>query len=516
MRLFGSYKESKYDKQHPAAAGRFVRPEAPAPKAPADEPRAERMPKAPAYAERPAAAEATQQARAQRAASVAAPFTPAAPEREQPLYVQSTGRRKKSKRKKHRQRMIALGIIVCLLMVSYFAIFWIPWVQKDADGRLHPNPIFGKLQNYLITNSRESHSYQWVQYAYPWYIRQLYVDADSSARNAQVHFNSELDPEQIRVTDPISGEPLTERLTVENMTPEQEAFYELFWELDIDSTEQYLAEHPSLLSDGYEKLYINEAGLDDNGTSIRTTKGEQVLAIDAWNGVLLVRINGDTYRGVLATAKDPERLHLFVSAGISSNAEFEGYGQTAGTIANKHNGILAITGSGFVDEDGVGTGGAVAGFCRSDGVNYGYRHREWGCKRLELRENNWLYVTDSQTDCRSDVTNAMEFEPAMIVDGQRQPNYVYTSENPRACVGQNDYGEILFLAIEGRQAPITGCSVSVCTDILLEHRCITAMNMDGGTSAMLWYDGEPVIRCCNLNTPQGRYLPNAWVYVRKN
>ena len=45
--------------------------------------------------------------------------------------------------------------------------------------------------------------------------------------------------------------------------------------------------------------------------------------------------------------------------------------------------------------------------------------------------------------------------------------------------------------------------------------CQTAMNCDGGTTAILWYRGEPIIRCSNTRTPEGRYLPNAWVYVGK-
>ena len=427
-------------------------------------------------------------------------------------------KRKKSKKKKHRRRVIIAWIIVLVLVVSYLLAFWVPWVHLGADGRLHTRTIFGKFQNKIITNSRESMRFQWVQYFFPSYIRELYDNVDGDARTSQFGFISEMNPEDIKVTDPINGEPETQATLppVEELSEDQIAFYELFWELDFDSTESYLKAHPDVLENGYGRIYINEAGLNDEGTSIRTTKGEQVLAIDAYNGVLLVRITGEGYRGVLATAKDPTRFLLGVSNGISSVHGFTGYGQTAGSIARNYNGILAISGSGFNDPEGNGTGGEVAGICRSQGKDYGWAHRLWGCKRLEMHEDHWLYVTDAPLEIGSTVTDAMEFEPAMICDGQRQPNYVYTSENPRACVGQNDYGEILLLGIEGRRSDCPGCSVSVCTDILLEHRCITAMNMDGGTSAMLWFDGEPVIRCSNQNTPEGRYLPNAWVYVRKD
>jgi exopolysaccharide biosynthesis protein len=67
------------------------------------------------------------------------------------------------------------------------------------------------------------------------------------------------------------------------------------------------------------------------------------------------------------------------------------------------------------------------------------------------------------------------------------------------------------LCVEGRRSDSLGCSLEVCRDILLRHNAITAMNCDGGTTAILWYRGNPIIRCSNSAIPNGRYLPNAWV-----
>lgn len=64
---------------------------------------------------------------------------------------------------------------------------------------------------------------------------------------------------------------------------DEAAFYELFWEVEPTSMQAYLEAHPEALENGWENLYINEAGLDDEGTSIKTIQGEQVLAIDMPN-----------------------------------------------------------------------------------------------------------------------------------------------------------------------------------------------------------------------------------------
>ena len=67
--------------------------------------------------------------------------------------------------------------------------------------------------------------------------------------------------------------------------------------------------------------------------------GEQVLAIDAVNEILIVRESGSGYRGVLAIAKDPSRLSVEMASSLGS------YGQLSGDIASQHNGVLAMAAS---------------------------------------------------------------------------------------------------------------------------------------------------------------------------
>ena len=81
--------------------------------------------------------------------------------------------------------------------------------------------------------------------------------------------------------------------------------------------------------------------------------------------------------------------------------------------------------------------------------------------------------------------------------------------------GAGDQG-IYMLVIEGRYPDegIRGTSVNTCADILLAYGCRNAINMDGGSSAILWYDGEYVTQSSSvtLRYTGGRPLPNAWVY----
>ncbi len=297
-------------------------------------------------------------------------------------------------------------------------------------------------------------------------------------------------------------------VTVPGEDPGETAFYELFWELNRSTFESYVEEHPDVLKDGWENIYINEAGFDDKGTSIYTSMGEQVLALDAKNKILLIRVQGTGYLGILAIGKDPAQLRCEASSGIGS------YGQDVGTIVKNSGGLIGITGSGFNDPEGMGNGGNVAGYTVCEGKSYGIHFGQVGYKRIELTADNKFYITNAQSYVASDVTDAVEFAPALVVDGKLTVDGYndYNGINPRAAIGQSSRGEIMMLVIEGRQIGRSiGTDVETCAKILMRHDAYTAMNLDGGTSAVMWYDGEYVTKCSNANI-QSRSLPNAWVY----
>ena len=386
-------------------------------------------------------------------------------------------------------------------------------------------PFIARYRTIYIQTAMSTMRHQWLATAFiPSPVINEVMDGVAEARRAQIgkesswHIDDKpaVKPDEKPGTvKPVESVKPAEP-TAPTLTPEEQAeqdFYTLFWEIDQDSMEAYLAEHPEALDNGWGGIYINEAGLDDSGTSIRTTMDEQVLAIDVPNQILLVRVEGSgaggRYLGVLAIAKDPSKLSV-------KNSESAWAGQYAQTIANNNNGVLAMTASGFIDDGGNGNGGTIAGFAMSDGEPRG-EHMWWGYKRIELRENNYMYITDSQSPVHEDTTDAVEFMPALIVDGELiNDEYVqyYSELNPRTVIGQSDLGEVLMLAIEGRQpARSMGCGVKECAQILYRHNCMQAMNLDGGAITIIWYDGEYVIRCSN-GYLEGRQLPNAFIYER--
>ena len=306
-------------------------------------------------------------------------------------------------------------------------------------------------------------------------------------------------------------EPTADTEAPQPVEDDPEASFQMaFPMLNYATFQRYLAEHPETLADGWEHIRINEAGFDDDGTSIETKQGDQVLAIDAEYGILLVRVTGEGYRGVLAVCRYPELLRLEMAA--DPGAE----GELAGNIASDHGGILAMNANGFLDPNGEGDGSQLAGWCMSNGEGYGTHFAGKAYQRIELSENGLdCRIVPASDPVVEGTYSAAEFMPALIRDGEKLENQDWTGEQPRACFGAGDQG-IYMLVIEGRYPDegIRGTSVNTCADILLAYGCRNAINMDGGSSAILWYDGEYVTQSSSvtLRYTGGRPLPNAWVY----
>lgn len=410
--------------------------------------------------------------------------------------------RKIKKPRKSHPVLRKIALLLAVLLGMYAFVLWAPL------------PAVERLRNMYIETALSTMSHQWLATAF--FPKSLVEDVRQQMRDAQNSQNGIVSDWQengsgdAHVTPDIPEIPVGETGSTHAGDEAMEAFFELFWELDRESVLKWVEEEPSLLENGWAHLSANEAGLKDDGLPIYTTMGEQVLAIDAHEKVLLLRVKGSSYRGVLAVAKDPSRLTLQASSQLGER------GENAGVIAEAHNGLLAMTASGFIDEEGHGKGGQVTGYALCDGAEYG-THFGGGYKRMELRQDDLLYLVDASSEVHENVRDAMEFTPALLVDGEItvDSSCGWTALNPRACLGQSRKYEILMLVIEGRLTTSIGTDVIRCAEILQQHECMQAMNMDGGTSAILYYDGEYVTQCSNTALPAGRLLPDAWVFARK-
>ncbi len=398
-----------------------------------------------------------------------------------------------------------LAIILALVLLFEGCYFTCVYSQ---------NPFITKLRNAYITTAMETLSHQWLATAIiPADIINEVVARRAEAMAGQVGDESHwVKEESEEATAPGVQEFVTDVTVVDEERVDEEAqkavFYSMFHEIDQASMEDYLLRNPEALDKGWGNLVIDTAEKDSKGTDILTIHGDRVITIDVPNKVLLIRQEGSGYQGTLAIAKDASKLSLQESAQLGTA------GQTVAQIATRTKGVLAMTGSGFIDPNGGGNGGTLSGFAACDGLYFGQHATKPGDKRLELHKDNLMYIYDTSSPVSEDCTDAVEWQPAVIIDGEDVLGYGWDGIQPRAIIGQTSKYEVMMLVIEGR-APmkgVLGITLYDCADILLKYNCMQALNLDGGTSAIMWYNGKTITNCSNTRLEDGRPLPTAFVY----
>ena len=109
------------------------------------------------------------------------------------------------------------------------------------------------------------------------------------------------------------------------------------------------------------------------------------------------------------------------------------------------------------------------------------------------------------------IESAVEFGPFIIVNGNNQiKNSNSGGIHPRMAIGQRKDGTFIFVVIDGRQPGYSiGTNLLELQNIFNKYNAYNAANLDGGSSATMYYNGEVVNK---TSTPMGeRYLPNAFI-----
>lgn len=294
-------------------------------------------------------------------------------------------------------------------------------------------------------------------------------------------------------------------------TPEEQ-FYQTFSELDRESFEAYLKEHPEVLENGYDQIkidLIDDPTKKNYDTGIKTKQGHTVLAINAAHGILIAEIVGEDslgmeYAGKVALCKHPENVFVGTCEGL-----FE-YGSYVSDMVRDYDAILGINASGFADYERNGTGGLPYGFLKSEGETLQAAvGDDW--KIIGFDESDHLQIgAFSDT---SQLRDAVEFHPALIINGENLVAGTGLNEQqPRTAIGQAEDGTVIMLVVDGRQFHSFGISIEKCADIMESYGAYQASMLDGGSSSVMVYDGREITSPTTLSqNPEGRYLPDAFL-----
>ena len=207
------------------------------------------------------------------------------------------------------------------------------------------------------------------------------------------------------------------------------------------------------------------------------------------DGIEIYGVKSGTYTGYMMVVLDPAR----VTVGTCRD-KFNGQkGLQLKDIAKRYDALAAINGGGFEDEGGVGNGGTPVGLVISEGkLMHTGKDRNYNIT-VGFDQNNIMVISKmSANDAKKKgIRDAMTFGPRLIVNGEPANVKGQSSGlNPRTAIGQRADGAVLMLVIDGRQASSLGATYSDLIKVMLEYGAINAINLDGGSSSLIYYRGE--------------------------
>ena len=222
---------------------------------------------------------------------------------------------------------------------------------------------------------------------------------------------------------------------------------------------------------------------------------------DAWglidedgDGIILEEVKGEGYSGFMMVVLDPSRVIVG-----SVPESYGGRGYTVEEMVLHFDAVAGTNAGGFHDPNGTGNGSIPDTLVVFEGkVHYaGFGTRKGF---VGIDSNHILHVANKITEAEikeKDIQYGVCFGPVLVANGE--PCDVNISGvNPRTAIGQRSDGAILMLVIDGRQVISMGATMQDLIDIMMDYGAVNACNLDGGSSTLMWYDGDYVNNCASV------------------
>lgn len=248
------------------------------------------------------------------------------------------------------------------------------------------------------------------------------------------------------------------------------------------------------------KAYANTATQEnDNSGESGTVSGPQP---DEWglidedgDGIIVEPVKGEGFSGYMMVVLDPSRV---VMGSVPTSFGVRGY--TVAEMVEHYDAVAGINAGGFYDPNGSGNGSIPDSMVVYEGNIY-YADLGVGSGFVGLDDNYILHVGkfSRQDVIDQNIQYGVCFGPVLISNGtMAEPASLASGVNPRTAIGQRSDGAILMLVIDGRQVISIGATYEDIAKIMLRYGAVNAINLDGGSSTLMWYDGGYINNCASV------------------
>lgn len=211
------------------------------------------------------------------------------------------------------------------------------------------------------------------------------------------------------------------------------------------------------------------------------------------DGIIVEAVKGEGYSGYMMVVLDPSRVIM------GSDPQSYGVrGYTVAEMVEKFDAVAGINAGGFVDPDGMGNGSLPDSLVVYEGKTYSAGTRQGF---VGLDADHILHVGNLTAEeiQQRNIEYGVSFGPVLISNGEvALPESSTSGLNPRTAIGQRSDGAILLLVIDGRQVISIGASLWDLVDIFQKYGAVNACNLDGGSSTLMWYEGDYINNCASV------------------
>ena len=260
------------------------------------------------------------------------------------------------------------------------------------------------------------------------------------------------------------------------------------------------------------------AETDTSLISIGTAKTEQnAAAPDTWglvdddgDGIILQEVHGRGFNGYMMVVLDPSRVIM----GCRPEA-FRREGFTVEQMVQHFDAVAGTNAGGFEDAGGWGDGSTPDTLVVFQGKVY-FSDSGTGSGFAGFDGEHILHVgrmSAAEIEAAG-IQYGVCFGPALVVNGEAADlSALKSGLNPRTAIGQRSDGAVLLLVIDGRQATSAGARYQDLVSIMLSYGAVNACNMDGGSSSLMYFNGEYVNN--KAFVVGERTIPTTWLVLKE-
>jgi exopolysaccharide biosynthesis protein/glycosyltransferase involved in cell wall biosynthesis len=241
---------------------------------------------------------------------------------------------------------------------------------------------------------------------------------------------------------------------------------------------------------------VENSFVDSKLTIDMDNYGGETVTDDEWSkaidGIKYIPASYNNFKAYIMLVRDPSKVYVGTS---SDNFASASEGMRIFAMAKKEDAVAMINGGEFADAGGVGNG------ARPMGLTYSNGKCVWndGAKRtfIGIDKNNKLVVSEGMTKQKADELNirdAVSFQNGnvLINSDETGVHILYKEGNTgaaqRTAIGQCADGTFVFVVTDGRTASSIGATYNDVIDIMVSYGVVNAAMLDGGSSAMMYYE----------------------------